>query len=1237
MRIFNAKQLRLLGLCLTLSLFFTGAALAQVGTDVVGIYFDTIYTQNSFDVAITPSLVTGYLVMHNPSATAGVGGWELCAEIDGPAQFTNWTLEGQTINTSPTPCFTVGIGGPPLPAGENVLLATFQMVVEDKLPVTISLVPKFNPSLPNQMSYLDGADLGSILPMSTVSGNSEVAFINEDVPWYEVTPQTLAFWDVNIGQSQTKSVSVTNVGGGLLQLDIGLAGDCTGFALPGISGPVSLGPGQTTQVQVRFTPETEDLINCSLVLGGIVPNVALAGTGHTPIISWTVTPSALDFGLVPIETQKTMSVTVYNSGEAAITIEPAVEDTSGSFTLATAESAHILQPNGSIVIGVSFLPAAVGDFTGMLNLGTTVDPVPLTGEGFEGTLAWSAPISVDFGIVSVGTNASTNVVISNVGTSPFSVAPSLINPDGVFVITSSTEPVSLLPGQYHIITVKFAPLDDVTYSAFLDLGSPVGLISLSGTGTLDLVSGTYPSTVDFGPVAVASTSSRVVPVTNNGSVDFTITPTMIIGETAFNIISGGGSTTLQPGDTHNIEVGFSPTAIQSYFELIDLGGPLGTVVLLGSGSQSSLAWIAPTAVDFGTVAMGTISEKTIGIENVGTENFTLDVAIPSPADFYLVSGGGNHELSPGTSHEIVIGFLPQSEGPLTGTLELGATVPAVALQGAGRQPVTSFVVAPESLELGSIAVGYPITGIVALVNTGDTVLEINPTLVGSDPGFTLISGGGVSQVQPGTTTQVKVQFEAAMTGPFAMTLVFGGIIPDVPITANAEEPSPGCAVSPQELVFGSVNIGWLETRYITIINDGNIPLYGTPSLASCQYFSVDTTPLNIAPGQQVILPVQFNPLAEGSWTCTFDLGIGECSSVLCSGSGVPSGVPGSMNNTAMVFFDQDFGDNNIETQFDNQIITGYLVLLYPSETAGVGGWEGCLDLDGDAQFVDFTLEGQTINVETPPCFLVGIGGSPLPYSQNILLASFQCLVASPLSEVDVLLGPTREPSIAGYSAWIPWDNLSNLIPMQPWPGQVLVGQINSPRVGVEAPTPQAAVTSGGVTLSWVLADLPAESCHVYRRLEGADEERLTTTPIVPQGNTFTFTDSATGVAPGSQLSYSYAILRGGLEQARSPEVTVTLGGLPSTLTRLLPNVPNPFNPQTEVRFELADAGHIRITIYDVTGRKVATLLDENRGPGPHSLTWQGRDDAGRPLPSGAYYLRLESEGRISHRKMLLLK
>jgi hypothetical protein len=90
--------------------------------------------------------------------------------------------------------------------------------------------------------------------------------------------------------------------------------------------------------------------------------------------------------------------------------------------------------------------------------------------------------------------------------------------------------------------------------------------------------------------------------------------------------------------------------------------------------------------------------------------------------------------------------------------------------------------------------------------------------------------------------------------------------------------------------------------------------------------------------------------------------------------------------------------------------------------------------------------------------------------------------------------------------------------------------------------------------------------------------------------------------------------------------------------RLLANVPNPFNPRTSVRFELPAATVVRVDVYDASGALIRTLLDGTRGPGQHTLEWDGTDQAGRGVASGIYFARLRIDGHVvDTHKMMLLK
>ncbi len=85
------------------------------------------------------------------------------------------------------------------------------------------------------------------------------------------------------------------------------------------------------------------------------------------------------------------------------------------------------------------------------------------------------------------------------------------------------------------------------------------------------------------------------------------------------------------------------------------------------------------------------------------------------------------------------------------------------------------------------------------------------------------------------------------------------------------------------------------------------------------------------------------------------------------------------------------------------------------------------------------------------------------------------------------------------------------------------------------------------------------------------------------------------------------------------------------------NHPNPFNPSTEIHFELGSAGSAQLSIHDTRGRRVRTLLDGRLAEGAHRVSWDGKDEGGVEQAAGLYFYRLAGEAEVHTRKMLMLK
>ena len=138
-------------------------------------------------------------------------------------------------------------------------------------------------------------------------------------------PSILSFGTVQVNHGQMLSATLTNSGSSTVTLSrASISG--SGFALSGVTLPLTLGPGQSTSLKVSFNPQSGGAVNASLSVISDAVNgtlaVPLSGTGATTG-ALNSTPSSLSFGNVPAGSPKTLSGTLVNSGGSSITITQA--------------------------------------------------------------------------------------------------------------------------------------------------------------------------------------------------------------------------------------------------------------------------------------------------------------------------------------------------------------------------------------------------------------------------------------------------------------------------------------------------------------------------------------------------------------------------------------------------------------------------------------------------------------------------------------------------------------------------------------------------------------------------------------------------------------------------------------------------------------------------------------------------------------------------------------------------
>ena len=193
-----------------------------------------------------------------------------------------------------------------------------------------------------------------------------------------------------------------------------------------------------------------------------------------------------------------------------------------------------------------------------------------------------------------------------------------------------------------------------------------------------------------------------------------------------------------------------------------------------------------------------------------------------------------------------------------------------------------------------------------------------------------------------------------------------------------------------------------------------------------------------------------------------------------------------------------------------------------------------------------------------------------------------------------------------------------------------------------------SISSTGERL-WVLAGLKAYSVGVLVSNTESQAQTYSLTlfghPVTPEQFNITLyqvDDNSDGQKPNHWTDENFQIPAGTVQlvtfEPKSTGVGNSYSAFHPESSKFIVSLPNPFNSSTIIRFKVVHNGHVRVEIFNLSGRKVATLYDGMLDSREHSLQWNGEDDDGRPLSSGTYLCRVSLDSRtfLSH-KLLYLK
>ncbi len=514
-----------------------------------------------------------------------------------------------------------------------------------------------------------------------------------------------------------------------------------------------------------------------------------------------------------------------------------------------------------------------------------------------------------------------------------------------------------------------------------------------------------PASHNYGDVVVNGSASQRFEVKNDGAADLNVSGTSLSGADAggFSIDSGGGSFTLIPGESRNIDVSFNPTVIASHSAVLRIGSDdpdEGTfdVALSGTGVAEPAPEIAvtPTSHDYGDVVVNESASQTFQVENTGSADLTVSATSltgTDAAEFSIDSGGGGFVLMPGQMRDIGISFNPTSLGAKTASFEIASDDPdegtvVLGLSGNGvSAPTPDITVSPTSHDYGNVIVGLSGSQTFTVTNDGQADLQVsNTTLVGTDSGeFNIDSGGGSFTLPPGESRNIEVSFAPTSTGGKSATLRIEsddadeGVV-DIALSGTGDPAMPDIVVTPETHDYDNVAEGASSSKSFEIKNAGTLALNVTSTSLSgtnAAEFSIDSGggSFTLQPDETSSLQVCFNPGSTGSKSAELAIASDDPDEnpfvVALSGTGIPQ-------QAEIVFVRSFTTDSPPINSFTNAGITynpvsGNLYICDSEINQGEGGDWNCENI------FEVPLLGDVL-VNSYDAY--ALGGSPCPPLSN---------------------------------------------------------------------------------------------------------------------------------------------------------------------------------------------------------------------------------------------------------------
>lgn len=697
--------------------------------------------------------------------------------------------------------------------------------------------------------------------------------------------------------------------------------------------------------------------------------------------------------------------------------------------------------------------------------------------------------------------------------------------------------------------------------------------------------GVSPGLLSFGNVLVGGSKDLSFTLSCPATAATDLTGTLQASCPDFQVV-GDASYDLAPGESAMFTVRFAPGGSGIFQCRLDAGGTCPFVDLFGIGGGNCS--VHDDLLLYGAVPLGQFADRSFTITNTapgGGSNLMGSVVLDCPGDFQFVSGGGDYTLAPGQSRTVTVRFTPSAVGLVTCEVETGSACGGVSLRASGGVPsgempvVALHAQAPPSKAplTCTSAPSIPCSQYTTRAETG-TGRFVYLVVAQADP---LLGVAGLS---------CGIDYDALQgegVDVISWTLCSDGL-EFRNSGANGTWPAAG----------GGNQITWVTCQHDEIAPDG------VHAVAGAFYvYAYGEDDLSVTPNNNLLRGAE---LAVSNCFLAVDyLPFEDVGRVAFSPEMVRTGTNPCLEQIQAAAVSID--PQTLNAAAGGKWMTGY-VELPPGYDPG--------DVDPE------TVRLQSAIPADPAFFQDRLGdfnGNGVPDLKfKFDRAAFVDRLPADGDEVEAVV--TGE--VGGTAAFTAAAPVQIVRPhmVHPNGGESLIAGSLQKLVWDVPPGWSGAIASLFYSTdhgaSWTrIADTAESGGYIWR---------LPTEPLEAVSLRVEVHDDF-GVLGRDETDGTFAVTQ-----------ATGIGDLP-VRNALLPNAPNPFSASTRIRYELAEANPVTLTVYNVQGQRVRVLVEGTVPAGPHEARWDGRDAAGKPAASGVYLLDLRAGTYRQTRRMLLAR